>query len=173
VSVPHLRRGGSGGALGLTPQRVRWSIPSETAPPTANAGAAASGCYARVRCGSAGSASPSRRPARCIAGQTNAQRVIRGSNPLGETFCQRMLDGRIGNYVRDASADARVNDLAMARHLGVRAWLGVPIKVSEMRLYALCCLVNESRPSLGDREVRLLLGLAESIRVELQARTDR
>ena len=89
------------------------------------------------------------------------------SLPLEETFCQRMLDGRIGNYIRDTWADPRVNDLAMARQLGIRAWLGVPIKVSDMRLYVLCCLAVESRPSIGAREVRLLLGLAESVRVGL------
>jgi GAF domain-containing protein len=86
---------------------------------------------------------------------------------LDETFCQRMLDGRIGNYVRDTRSDSRVDDLAMARNLGVRAWLGVPINVSDARLYVLCCLASEARPSIGDREVRLLLGLAESVRVEL------
>lgn len=92
---------------------------------------------------------------------------------LENTFCQRMLDGRIGNYVRDAAADDRVSDLAMARHLGVRAWLGVPIEMSDMRLYVLCCLASESRPSIGEREVRLLAGLAESVRAELQARSYR
>jgi GAF domain-containing protein len=90
---------------------------------------------------------------------------------LENTFCQRMLDGRIGNYVRDAADDDRVSDLAMARHLGVRAWLGVPIELSDMRLYVLCCLASESRPSIGEREVRLLAGLAESVRAELQAGT--
>jgi GAF domain-containing protein len=88
---------------------------------------------------------------------------------LENTFCQRMLDGRIGHYVRDTATDPRVSDLAMARHLGVRAWLGVPIEMSDMRLYVLCCLAAESRPSIGDREVRLLAGLAESVRAELQA----
>jgi GAF domain-containing protein len=88
---------------------------------------------------------------------------------LENTFCQRMLDGRIGNYVRDATADERVSDLAMARHLGVRAWLGVPIQLSDMRLYILCCLASEARPNIGEREVRLLAGLAESVRAELQA----
>jgi GAF domain-containing protein len=87
---------------------------------------------------------------------------------LEDSFCQRMLDGRIGNYIRDARADARVSDLAMARHLGVRAWLGVPIRVADMRLYVLCCMASESRPSIGEREVRLLAGLAESVRAELQ-----
>jgi GAF domain-containing protein len=93
------------------------------------------------------------------------------SLPLENTFCQRMLDGRIGNYVRDAASDDRVSDLAMARHLGVRAWLGIPIELSDMRLYVLCCLAAESRPSIGEREVRLLAGLAESVRAELQAGT--
>jgi GAF domain-containing protein len=95
--------------------------------------------------------------------------VDKASLPLQDTFCQRMLDGRIGNYVRDARADARVSDLAMARHVGVRAWLGVPIELSDMRLYVLCCLARESRPSIGEREVRLLAGLAESVRAELEA----
>jgi GAF domain-containing protein len=79
-----------------------------------------------------------------------------------------MLDGRIGNYIRDARSDARVSDLAMARQLGVGAWLGVPIDISDTQLYVLCCLARESRPSIGEREVRLLAGLAESVRAELQ-----
>jgi len=80
-----------------------------------------------------------------------------------------MLDGRIGNYIRDAQSDPRVTDLVMARRLGVGAWLGVPIDVSSTRLYVLCCLARESRPSIGQREVSLLMGLAESVRAELQA----
>ncbi len=89
------------------------------------------------------------------------------SLPLDETFCKRMLDGRIEHYIRDAQADERVNDLPMARQLGIGAYLGVPIRLDDVRLYVLCCLDRESRPSLGDREVRLLSGLAESVRVEL------
>jgi GAF domain-containing protein len=94
------------------------------------------------------------------------------SLPLEETFCQRMLDGRIGHYIRDARTDPRVSDLAIARQLGIGAWLGVPIDVSDTRLYVLCCLARESRPSIGEREVRLLAGLAASVRAELQDHRD-
>jgi len=90
------------------------------------------------------------------------------SLPLDETFCKRMLEGRIDSYVQDAQADARVSDLAMTRQLGIGAYLGVPIRLEDMRLYVLCCLHHERRPSLGEKEVRLLSGLAESVRVELQ-----
>jgi GAF domain-containing protein len=107
--------------------------------------------------------------ARRAAGQWPPLESLAGmSLPLDETFCQRMLDGRIGNYVQDANVDDRVSDLAMARELGVRAWIGVPIELSDMRLYVLCCLARESRPSIGVRDVRMLLGLAESVRTELQ-----
>ncbi|MFZ0039844.1 MAG: hypothetical protein WAK93_00930 [Solirubrobacteraceae bacterium] len=114
------------------------------------------------------------RDGREVAKRTDGDWPGRGSwenasVPLEHTFCQRMLDGRIGNYIRDARADTRVNDLAMARRLGVGAWLGVPIQMSDMRLYVLCCMACESRPGIGKREVRILLGLAESVRAELQA----
>lgn len=91
------------------------------------------------------------------------------SLPLDETFCHRMLDGRIENYVRDAQGDARVNHLSMTRQLAVGAYLGVPIRLEDMRLYVLCCLHRERQPSLGEKEVRLLSGLAESVRAELQS----
>jgi GAF domain-containing protein len=86
---------------------------------------------------------------------------------LEDTVCQRMLEGRIGNYIRDAQGDDRVNDLAMVKELRIGAYLGVPIRLDDMHLYILCCLDRETRPSLGEREVRLLSGLAESVRVEL------
>jgi GAF domain-containing protein len=91
------------------------------------------------------------------------------SLPLDETFCKRMLDGRIEHYIRDARADERVSGLPMTQQLGIGAYLGVPIRLVDMRLYVLCCLHRERRPSLGEKEVRLLSGLAESVRVELEA----
>jgi GAF domain-containing protein len=89
------------------------------------------------------------------------------SASLEDTFCQRMLDGRIGSYIHDAAADPRVRDLAIAHQLGIRSWLGVPIEITDARLYVLCCLAREARPGIGDRDVRLLVGLAESVRAEL------
>jgi GAF domain-containing protein len=111
-----------------------------------------------------------RETAQRVAGDWPAQALLPGTSvPLEDTICQRLLEGRIGNYVRDAAADERVSDLAMPRELGVRAWLGVPIQPSSTELYMLCCLAREARPDLGDREVRLLRGLAESVLAELQS----
>ena len=91
------------------------------------------------------------------------------SLPLEETFCRLMLEGRIGNVVRDTRTEAAVADIELVRRLGTRAYIGVPIRASDAELYVLCCLAREARPSFGVGEVRLLSGLAESVRAELQA----
>jgi GAF domain-containing protein len=111
-----------------------------------------------------------RETARRAAGEWPGMDSFEGAwSPLEETVCQRMLEGRIGNYIRDAQSDDRVNHLPMVRQLGIGAYLGVPIRIDDLHLYVLCCLDRESRPSLGEREVRLLSGLAESVRVELHS----
>ncbi len=67
--------------------------------------------------------------ARRVAGNWPPLISLEGASlPLEDTFCQRLLEGRIGNLVGDVEADERVRDLAMARQLGVGAWLGVPIR---------------------------------------------
>ncbi len=40
----------------------------------------------------------------------------------------------------------------------------MPFTGEDARLYVLCCLANEARPDLGDRDVRFLQGIAESLR---------
>jgi GAF domain-containing protein len=89
------------------------------------------------------------------------------SAPLQDTICRQMLEGRIGNHIADVRADERFASLPMVQTLDIGAWIGVPISLSDARVYVLCCLTRESRPSLGPREVKLLSGLAESIRAEL------
>lgn len=112
--------------------------------------------------------SDGRETARRSAGEWPGMDSFEGVwSPLRDTICQRMLEGRVGSYICDARGDDRVNDLPMVRQLGIGAYLGVPIRLDDVRLYVLCCLDRESRPSLGEREVRLLSGLAESVRVEL------
>jgi GAF domain-containing protein len=81
-----------------------------------------------------------------------------------ETYCQRLLEGRLGNIVCDASSEEVVRDLELtrtARRLG--AYIGVPLTTLDVRLYVLCCLAHEQRPELCERDVLFLRGLAETI----------
>lgn len=95
--------------------------------------------------------------------------LVGASLPLEETFCKRMLEGEIENFVADVAGDERVRDLQLARGLGVGAWIGVPLPASLGRLYVLCCLAREAR-QLGDRDVHVLRGFAATLGAQLDDR---
>ena len=105
------------------------------------------------------------------AGEWWAGGQLQGASiPIEDSFCRLMLEGRIGNAVPDARRQPAVAELPMVQQLGVGAYMGIPIRPGDAELYVLCCLAREARPSLGAREVKLLSGLAASVRAELQSR---
>ena len=107
---------------------------------------------------------------RLLAGEAESFGLaIGGSLPVEETFCQRLLEGRLGNVVRDAISDERVCDLEVTRAAGIGAYIGVPMSTLDARLYVLCCLAHEERPALGQRDVVFLRGIGETIIRELDA----
>ncbi|HEX6027089.1 MAG TPA: GAF domain-containing protein [Solirubrobacter sp.] len=84
--------------------------------------------------------------------------------PLRDTICERLLDGRISSVVADTAAHPAVRDLPAVRDGEIRAYIGVPFETADARAYVLCCLAHETRPDLGDSDVRFLQGLVESLR---------
>jgi GAF domain-containing protein len=101
---------------------------------------------------------------RLVAGEAESFGLLIGASvPVEETFCQRLLEGRLGNVVRDAISDERVRDLEVARAAEIGAYIGVPLTTLDARLYILCCLAHERRPALGEQEVLFLRGLGETI----------
>jgi GAF domain-containing protein len=85
------------------------------------------------------------------------------SLPVGETYCDRLLEGQISNIVHDVQADRLVSELRLTREARIGAYIGVPISAVDARLYVLCCLAHEQRPRLGERDVLFLRGVAEAI----------
>ena len=88
--------------------------------------------------------------------------------PLHDTVCERLLDGRIGSVVSDATLEPSLNELEGVRNGTIRAYIGVPFETDRARAYVLCCLAREARPDLGEADVRFLQGVAESLRPLLE-----
>lgn len=106
---------------------------------------------------------------RHAAGEWPGIAELRGASmPFEETFCKRLLEGKIGKTIADVDADERVRDLQMACGLGVKAYVGTPVRASHARLYMLCCLAREARPRLGDRDVRVIEGFTRSLLDQLE-----
>ena len=88
--------------------------------------------------------------------------------PLQDTVCERLLEGRIGPVVADATLEPSLNDLQAVRAGAVRAYIGVPFETERAQAYVLCCLAREARPDLGEADIRFLQGVAESLRPLLE-----
>ena len=90
------------------------------------------------------------------------------SMPIEDTYCHRLLTGRLSNVVPDAHADDQLRDLQITRAARIGAYIGVPLTTLDARLYVLCCLAHEQRPHLGERDLLFLRGLGEAIVAELE-----
>jgi len=113
---------------------------------------------------------------RAVAGDAGAFGLeIDARIPLEDTYCRRMVDGRIRNVVTDAAADDAVAGLSPTTEAGVAAYVGVPLTRPGGELYGvLCCFARERRPSLGERDVKFLRLLARIAGEQLeQTRVDR
>jgi GAF domain-containing protein len=108
--------------------------------------------------------------ARLLSGDGISFGLSRGASmPIEDTYCGRLLEGRISNFVPNTKTDEVVRDLELTRQARIGAYIGVPLTTLEARLYVLCCLAHEQQPSLSERDVVFLRGLCETLSVELAA----
>ena len=107
---------------------------------------------------------------RSVAGDGSFGLAPGASMPIEDTYCHRLLTGRLSNVVPDANADDQLRDLQITRAARIGAYIGVPLTTLDARLYVLCCLAHEQRPKLGERDVLFLRGLGEAIVAELEKR---
>jgi GAF domain-containing protein len=108
---------------------------------------------------------------RFAAGDLRSFGLATGASvPIEDTYCQRLLTGRLSNCVPDARADEQLRDLEITRAAQIGAYVGVPLTGLDARLYVLCCLAHEQRPQLGQRDVLFLRGLGETVLAQLPQR---
>jgi len=89
--------------------------------------------------------------------------------PHEHGYCVRMVDGLIPNVVPDVRADSRTSDVVATLASDVGAYVGVPLRLSDGRLYgSFCCLSHEPRPELGVGAHRVMALLARLIGDELE-----
>lgn len=86
------------------------------------------------------------------------------SIPLGESYCVRVLDGRLPPVVPDSAADPRTAELRITDELGIGAYVGIPIPNRDGSVRGmLCCTSHHASPDLVGRDLRVLQLLAHVI----------
>ncbi len=94
---------------------------------------------------------------------------VGASNPLEESYCQRVVDGRLPELIPDASARADADDLPPAGfRLG--AHLSTPIVLADGQTYGtLCCFSSSANAGLRQRDLVNLRNCAKLVAHKVDA----
>ena len=88
---------------------------------------------------------------------------------LEQTYCARMVTDRIPAIVPDAAAHPVTGALDTTHAAGIGAYVGVPVRSGDGRLYgSLCCVARAAAPELTERDVAILRSLARLVSGHLE-----
>ena len=91
--------------------------------------------------------------------------------PLDESYCKRVLDGRIPRVVPDAKGGDATGDLRVTSEAGMGSYCAVALVLSDGRLYGtLCCVSHEPDPWLRERDLDLMDRTARWLVEDLERR---
>lgn len=87
-----------------------------------------------------------------------------GSDPLEESFCQRIVDGRLPMRMRDARLHPEAAKLPATRAVNVGAHLSVPVVLRDGSVYGtLCCFSHQGMNWLANRDEATMHAIAHLI----------
>ena len=79
------------------------------------------------------------------------------SFPIDESYCKRVLDGRIPRVVPNAKREDATRDLRVTSEADIGSYAAVPLVLSDGSLYGtLCCLSHEPDPWLRQRDLGVM-----------------
>lgn len=91
--------------------------------------------------------------------------------PLSHSFCKTVVIDQAPLVVTDAENDPRVSDNLAIPDLGVKAYLGVPLVVSDHVIGSLCAIDTTPR-TWGDNDLKTLSDVAEIVMSEIGLRDE-
>ncbi|MBW4654344.1 MAG: EAL domain-containing protein [Kaiparowitsia implicata GSE-PSE-MK54-09C] len=92
---------------------------------------------------------------------------------LEDSYCQRVVDGRLPELIQDASRLPAALELPVTTALPVGAHISVPIRLSDGRLYGtFCCFSTQPDPSLAERELAIVRVFAEFAGKQIERQID-
>jgi EAL domain-containing protein (putative c-di-GMP-specific phosphodiesterase class I) len=79
------------------------------------------------------------------------------ADPLEDTHCQRVVDGRLPELLPDAQAHPVAAALPITAQLRIGSHLSVPVRLSDGRIYGtFCCVSQQPDQTLKERDLELV-----------------
>lgn len=92
------------------------------------------------------------------------------SDPAEDSYCLRVLDGRLPELMPNACLNLEALTLAATRELPVGAHLSVPIRLADGRVYGtLCCFSRAANETLTQRDLGMMHVFADMVADRIQA----
>jgi GAF domain-containing protein len=89
--------------------------------------------------------------------------------PIDDSYCKRVLDGRISNAVPDARVEDATRDLRVTSEADIGSYVAVPLVLSDGRAYGtLCCVSHTPDPWLRERDLGLMERVARQLIEQLE-----
>ncbi len=83
-------------------------------------------------------------------------------NPLEESYCQRVVDGRLPELLPDAQSNPVAAELPVTFAIPVGAHMSVPVRLSDGSVYGtFCCFSRTADASLNQRDLNLMRVFAD------------
>lgn len=106
---------------------------------------------------------------RFVEGDSALGVQVGDASPLEESYCQRVVQGRMPELVQDAAAVRQALALP-ATGMPVGAHLSTPVQLSDGRLYGtLCCFSTQANRHLQSADLSRLKGCARLVARKIEA----
>lgn len=100
--------------------------------------------------------------------------AVGDSGPLEESYCQRVIDGRLPSIINDAFEVPEAMSLPVTQLLPVRAHMSVPIKMHNGEIYGtFCCFSYTYDQTLNERDISVMHVFADLIAQHLASSSQR
>jgi EAL domain-containing protein (putative c-di-GMP-specific phosphodiesterase class I) len=94
----------------------------------------------------------------------NSPIQVGGADPLEDSYCQRVVDGRLPSLIQDASQLPAALDLPVTSALPVGAHLSIPIILSDDTVFGtFCCFGFKPDYSLNNRDLEIVRVFADIV----------
>jgi EAL domain-containing protein (putative c-di-GMP-specific phosphodiesterase class I) len=95
---------------------------------------------------------------------------VGASDPLEESYCQAIVDGRLPELIHDAQTLPAAQAFPATKAIPIGAHLSVPLRLSNGRVYGtFCCFSREANHSLNSRDVNVIHSLADMVSEVVEA----
>ena len=109
-----------------------------------------------------------------IEGDAIAGLAAGDSDPLLDTYCQRIVDGRLPRVIRDTAQYEDASLLAVTQTLQIKAYLSAPVLLKNGTVFGtVCCISHKARLDLREADAAALQAVADAVARSVDSRLEK